>query len=78
MEIGLAGWADNPQHIAAVERIFAAAKANDKVACHHGMGPAESAKFVKMGSMLCQIGNEMRMLTTATSNALKAFREAIA
>jgi 4-hydroxy-2-oxoheptanedioate aldolase len=78
MEIGLSGWADNPQHIAAVERIFSAAKANHKVACHHGMGPAESAKFVKMGSMLCQIGNDMRMLTTATSNALKAFREAIA
>jgi hypothetical protein len=37
-----------------------------------------SAKSVKMGSMLCQIGNEMRMLTTATNNALKAFREAIA
>lgn len=76
--IGLSGWADNPQHIAAVERIFSAAKANNKVACHHGMGPAESAKFVNMGSMLCQIGNEMRMLTAATSSALKAFREAIA
>ena len=42
------------------------------------MGPAESAKFVNMGSMLCQIGNEMRMLTTATANALKAYRDAIA
>jgi hypothetical protein len=30
-----------------------------------------------MGSMLCQIGNEVRMLSTATASALKAFREAI-
>jgi hypothetical protein len=31
-----------------------------------------------MGSMLCQIGNEMRMLSVATADALKAFREGIA
>jgi hypothetical protein len=32
---------------------------------------------VKMGSKLCQIGNEMRMLTTATAEALKTFRDAL-
>jgi 4-hydroxy-2-oxoheptanedioate aldolase len=78
MGVNIAGWANDDRHIAAVKRIFAAAKTNGIVACHHGMGPAESAKFVKMGSMLCQIGNEMRMLTTATANALKAYRDAIA
>ena len=35
------------------------------------------AQFIKMGSMLCQIGNEMRMLTTATAEALKTFRDAL-
>ena len=54
------------RRIAAVQRIFAAAHANGIVACHHGAGPGVSAQFVKMGSKLCQIGNEMRMLTTAT------------
>ena len=78
MEVPLSGWANDERHIAAVERIFAAAKANGIVPCHHGMGPAESAKFVKKGSMLCQIGNEIRMLTAATADALKAFRDAIA
>ncbi len=78
MSIGLTEWPDSDRHIAAVERIFAAARANGIAACHHGAGPDESAKFVKMGSMLCQIGNEMRMLTTATANALNTFREAIA
>jgi 2-keto-3-deoxy-L-rhamnonate aldolase RhmA len=63
---------------AAVQRIFAAARANGKVVCHHGSTPAVSAKFVQMGSMLCQIGNEMRMLSTATAEALKEFREGIA
>ena len=35
------------------------------------------AQFMKMGSKLCQIGNEMRMLTTATAEALKTFRDAL-
>jgi 2-keto-3-deoxy-L-rhamnonate aldolase RhmA len=47
------------------------------VACHHGAGPGVSAQFVKMGAKLCQIGNEMRMLTTATAEALRAFRGAL-
>ena len=47
------------------------AQASGIVACHHGAGPAVSAKFIKMGSMLCQIGNEMRMLTAATAEARK-------
>ena len=63
---------------AACEKIKAAAKANGRVACHHGAGPAVSAKFVQMGSMLCQIGNDVRMLSAATAEALKTFREAMA
>ena len=47
------------------------------VVCHHGAGASVSAQFVKMGSKLCQIGNEMRMLTTATAEALKTFRDAL-
>ncbi len=78
MEVPLTGWANDERHIAAVDRIFAAAKANGIVPCHHGAGPAESAKFVKKGSMLCQIGNEIRMLSTATASALEAYRKAIA
>jgi 4-hydroxy-2-oxoheptanedioate aldolase len=77
MGLGLTDWANNDRHIAAVQRIFAAAKANGIAACHHGAGPAESAKFVHMGSMLCQIGNDMRMLAAATTHALQAFREAL-
>jgi 4-hydroxy-2-oxoheptanedioate aldolase len=77
MGVGLGEWPDDARHRAAVERIFAAAKANGLVACHHGSGPAVSAKFVNMGSMLCQIGNDMRMLTTATADAIKAFRAAL-
>jgi 4-hydroxy-2-oxoheptanedioate aldolase len=77
MGLSLSNWHNDDRHIAAVQRIFAAAHANSIVACHHGSGPAVSAQFVKMGSKLCQIGNEMRMLTTATAEALKTFREAI-
>ena len=43
----------------------------------YGAGPSVSAQFVKMGSKLCQIGNKMRMLTTATAEALKVFRDAL-
>jgi 2-keto-3-deoxy-L-rhamnonate aldolase RhmA len=57
---------------------LAAAKANSKVPCHHGSSAEVSAKFVKMGSMLCQIGNDMRMLSVATAEALKTFRDGIA
>jgi 4-hydroxy-2-oxoheptanedioate aldolase len=78
MGLSLANWPNDDKHIAAVQRIFAAAKANGRVACHHGAGPAVSAKFVQMGSMLCQIGNDVRMLSAATAEALKAFREAMA
>jgi 4-hydroxy-2-oxoheptanedioate aldolase len=78
MGVGLASWATDERHLAAVERIFAAAKANGKVACHHGGGPEVSAKFVRLGSMLSQIGNDMRMLTAATAEALKTFRGALA
>jgi 4-hydroxy-2-oxoheptanedioate aldolase len=77
MGLSLSNWHHDDRHIAAVQRIFAAAHANSIVACHHGAGPAISAKFVKMGSKLCQIGNEMRMLTTATAEALKMFRDAL-
>jgi 4-hydroxy-2-oxoheptanedioate aldolase len=77
MGLSLATWANDDRHLAAVQRIFAAAKTNGIVACHHGAGPAVSAKFVQMGSMLCQIGNEMRMLATATAEALTSFREAL-
>jgi hypothetical protein len=31
-----------------------------------------------MGSMLCQIGNDVRMLGAATAEALQTFREAMA
>lgn len=78
MGIGLADWPNDERHIAAVERIFAAAKANGIMPCHHGMGPEVSAKFVNMGSMLCQLGNDMRMLGAATVSALQTFREATA
>jgi 4-hydroxy-2-oxoheptanedioate aldolase len=78
MGVDLNSWPNDARHLDAVQRIFAAAKANGKVACHHGSTPAVSAKFVKLGSMLCQIGNEMRMLSVATADALKAFREGIA
>jgi 4-hydroxy-2-oxoheptanedioate aldolase len=78
MGVSLSSWADDERHLAAVERIFAAARANGIVACHHGAGPAESAKFVHKGSMLCQIGNEIRMLSTATASALDTFRKATA
>ena len=44
---------------------------------YHGAGPGISAQFVKMASKLCQIGNEMRMLTTATAEALKTFCDAL-
>ena len=78
MGVDLSNWANDDRHLAAVQRIFAAAKANGIVACHHGAGPAESAQFIQQGSMLCQIGNEMRMLSAATTAALTAFREASA
>jgi len=78
MGVSLSSWAEDERHLAAVERIFAAARANGIVACHHGAGPAESAKFVHKGSMLCQIGNEIRMLSTATASALDTFRKATA
>jgi len=75
MGVDIGNWANDDRHLAAVQRIFAAAKANGIMACHHGAGPAESAQFVKQGSMLCQIGNEIRMLGAATTAALAAFRE---
>jgi 4-hydroxy-2-oxoheptanedioate aldolase len=78
MGVSLSDWQNNDRHLAAVQRIFAAAKANGIAACHHGATPAISAKFVKMGSMLCQIGNDMRMLSTSTAQALSAFRDGIA
>lgn len=78
MGLGLNDWPNDDRHIAAVQRIFAAAKANHIVACHHGAGAAVSAKFVQMGSMLCQIGNDMRLLSVATADALKTFRAALA
>ncbi len=77
MGLSLTDWANDDRHIAAVQRIFAAAKANGIVACHHGAGAAVSAKFVQMGSMLCQIGNDMRMLAAATTDALATFRQAL-
>jgi 4-hydroxy-2-oxoheptanedioate aldolase len=77
MGVDFANWPNEQRHIAAVERIFAAAKANNIMPCHHGMGPEVSAKFVNMGSMLCQIGNDMRMLGVATAEALATFRKAI-
>src|SRR5919108_906552 len=49
MGVSLADWANDARHTAAGERIFTAAKANGIVACHHGAGPAVSARFVKMG-----------------------------
>jgi 4-hydroxy-2-oxoheptanedioate aldolase len=78
MGLSLADWQDDERHIAAVQRIFAAARAQGIVPCHHGAGAAVSAKFVKMGSMLCQIGNDVRMLATATTGALATFRNALA
>jgi 4-hydroxy-2-oxoheptanedioate aldolase len=78
MGVGLGDWPNDSRHIAAVQRIFAAAKAHGIMPCHHGAASAVSARFVKMGSMLCQIGNDMRLLTTATAQALTAFRNDIA
>jgi 4-hydroxy-2-oxoheptanedioate aldolase len=78
MGVSLSSWQNDARHITAVQRIFAAARANGRVACHHGAGPEVSAKFVKMGSMLCQIGNDVRTLGSATASALNAFRQALA
>jgi 4-hydroxy-2-oxoheptanedioate aldolase len=78
MGVNLADWANDDRHLAAVQRVFAAANANGIVPCHHGAGPAVSAKLVNLGSRLCQIGNDMRMLGTSTAEALSAFRAALA
>ncbi|MBM3925953.1 MAG: 2,4-dihydroxyhept-2-ene-1,7-dioic acid aldolase [SAR202 cluster bacterium] len=77
MGVPLTGWANDERHVAAVNRIFKAAKDARVVACHHGAGPAESAKFIKMGSMMCQIGSDTRMLTASCAASLKAYREGI-
>jgi 2-keto-3-deoxy-L-rhamnonate aldolase RhmA len=78
MGLSLSDWSNDARHIAAMERIFAAARASGKVVCHHGVGPVVSAKFIKVGSMLCQVGNDVRMLIAASAEALKAFRAALA
>lgn len=78
MGIGLSAWPNDQRHLAAVQRIFSAARANGIVPCHHGAGPDVSAKFVKMGSMLSQIGNDVRTLGTATTSALATYRQALA
>ena len=77
MGIGLTEWADNEQHLAACQRVLNAAKAAGVVPCHHGAGPAESAKFIKMGFMLCSIGSDSRMLSAASASGLKAYRDAL-
>ncbi|SVB27984.1 uncharacterized protein METZ01_LOCUS180838 [marine metagenome] len=77
MGVSITDWANDSRHIQAVERIFSAANAAGIVACHHGSGPKESAQFVKMGSMLCQIGNDMKLLTGISNQVLNEFRELI-
>jgi 4-hydroxy-2-oxoheptanedioate aldolase len=77
MGVSLTDWANDPRHIDAVKRIFEAADSAGIVACHHGSGPIESAQFVKMGSMLCQIGNDMKLLTGASREVLNEFRHLI-
>jgi 4-hydroxy-2-oxoheptanedioate aldolase len=77
MGIGITEWANDARHIDAVKRIFAAADSAGIVACHHGSGPKESAQFVKMGSMLCQIGNDMKLLSASSSQVLAEFRQLV-
>ncbi len=77
MGVSITNWANDTRHIEAVKRIFNAAKAAGVVACHHGSGPKESAQFVNMGSMLCQIGNDMKLLTATSSQVLEEFRRLI-
>ena len=77
MGLSLSGWADDERHLAACQRVLAAAEAAGVVPCHHGAGPAEGAKFIGMGFKLCQIGSDIRMLTSAAVSGVKSFREAV-
>ena len=77
MGLNLSGWADDERHLAACQRVLSAAEAAGVVPCHHGAGPAEGAKFIGMGFKLCQIGSDIRMLTSAAVSGVKSFREAV-
>ena len=75
--VSITGWAADERHWAACRKILKAAQAAGVAPCHHGAGPAESAKLIKMGFMMCQVGSDIRMLSAATTSALKSFREAL-
>lgn len=75
MGVEIATWPENPKHLAAVDRIFSAAKAKNLIVGHHGMNPEVSAKFVKKGSQLCQLGGNTSIFEDASKRVLREFRQ---
>ncbi len=75
MGVEIATWPEDPRHLAAADRIFSAAKQKNLVVGHHGMNPAVSAKFVKLGSQLCQLGGNTSLFEKAAKDALLEFRQ---
>ena len=77
MGTSLSDWATDERHLAANRRVVEAARAAGIAPCHHGAGPADGARLIEQGFMLCQIGSDVRMLSTATASGLRAFKDAI-
>ncbi len=77
MGMSLSGWAEDERHLAACRRIVEAGRKAGVAPCHHGAGPAESAKLMEMGFMMCQIASDVRTIASATASGLRAFEEAM-
>ncbi len=77
MQVPTANWHSDERHLAVVKRIFQVAGNAGLVAGHHGSTPAISAKFIKMGAKLCQIGTDTSILSGALRSSLEGFREAL-
>ena len=77
MGVSLSGWANDERHLAASQRVIEAARSAGVVPCHHGAGPAVSAKLMKMGFMLCQIASDVRTISAGTASGFQAFKEAM-
>ena len=62
MGISTDQFADHPKHLAAVKKIFKAARQHGIATGHHGFGIEDTLKWLKAGSMFCQFGSDISFL----------------
>jgi 4-hydroxy-2-oxoheptanedioate aldolase len=68
---------DHPQHLNIVTKVFKAARQRGIATGHHGFNLGDTIKWIKMGSMFCQLGSDTSFVVSMARSNLDTLHNLI-